>query len=479
MRLHDLAFYIILFFLFGIFIASFKLNFSIVSLIAVLIAVLFLLIGYANNKSNLFWLSGFSLLIIPGAFYCFLWNAQQIKNINIVFDKKIEFQGIVVDYPQTGNAQKLVIELQKPLSGKVLANLPPYPAFKYGDLIKFNGIIKIPQPPEYEEYLTAKNIFGIIDFPKTDLIAKNQGSFFMANLFAFKEKIVANFQKSLSAEKAAFLAGITIGERAEFSKEFKEAMKKSGTIHIVALSGYNITIIAMAVSSVFGFIFKKRLAFYISIIVIIAFVLMTGAEASVVRAAIMGGIILLANQLGRVHSMRNAIAVAAFLMVLFNPNVLRFDLGFQLSFFALMGIVYLAPALQKFLKLKEEKGFLGWRENSLSTVSAQLAVMPILILSAGNFSLFSIIPNILILEVIPLTMFLGFLIAAIGFISSFLAIVFGWFADLLLSYQIIVINIFSLLSSSMFEISILGAIIYYFALAMFIYYQKKAKIDIV
>ena len=108
-------------------------------------------------------------------------------------------------------------------------------------------------------------------------------------------------------------------------------MSQSGTTHLVALSGYNITVIAIAVSTLLSYFLRRRIVFWLSILTIIAFVLMTGAEASVVRAAIMGGIILLAKQIGRIHSMRNAIVFAALLMVLFNPKILRFDIGFQLS----------------------------------------------------------------------------------------------------------------------------------------------------
>ena len=134
-------------------------------------------------------------------------------------------------------------------------------------------------------------------------------------------------------------------------------MAKSGTTHLVALSGQNITIIVIAISSFFGFFARRKSVFWLTLLIIIFFVLMTGAEASVVRAAVMGGIILLAKQIGRVHSIRNAIAAAAFIMILYNPKIFRFDVGFQLSFMALLGIVYLSPAIRKFLKMKEEDGF--------------------------------------------------------------------------------------------------------------------------
>lgn len=476
MPLHNIAFYCITFFLLGILLASLNLNFLIIIFAAALLAVLFLLTGYFKNSSIFFEFAVLSLIIIFGSFYYFWHDSRQVKNVNIIFNRKIVFSGVVIDYPERGNQQKLAIELQSPLSGRILAKLKPYPSFNYSDFIQFEGAIKRPFSSDYADYLAKDGIFGVVDFPKTELIVENKSVSWLTkikfNLFKLKEKIVLSFQKVLAPEKAAFLAGITLGERAEFSKEFKEKMSKSGTTHLVALSGHNITVIGIAISAFFGWFLSRRWAFWMSIAAIVGFVLMTGAEASVVRAAIMGGIALLGKEIGRVHSMRNAVAVAAFLMILFNPKILRFDLGFQLSFLALLGIVYLSPAIQKFFKMKKERGFFGWRENFLTTTSAQLAVAPLLLINFHQFSITSLLANVLILEAVPLTMFLGFLIGAVSFLFMPLAMVLGWFIGLFLSYELAIIDIFSKFSLSIAEIGIFGAVIYYLIIIGFIYYVK-------
>jgi competence protein ComEC len=439
MRLYDIAFYSILFFLVGIFIASLKISLAIVIFSVFLISTVFLIY-------RLKWLALLSFVIFIGFFYCNLYNSLREQKINIPFGEKTTLSGIVIDYPSRGNTQKLTIKLQEPFYGKIIAIVRSHPSFDYGDLIKFEGAIKPPEPKNYADYLAKDGIFGTVIFPKTELLDGNQGSLLKSKLFKFKESIIENFQKTLTSEKAAFLSGITLGERAEFSKELKEKMNVSGTTHLVALSGQNITIIVIAVSSFLGYFMRRKMVLGLTLAIIIVFVLMTGAEASVVRAAIMGGIILLAKQIGRVHSMRNTIAVAALIMALHNPQFLRFDLGFQLSFLALIGIVYLSPAIRKFLKLKEGSGFLGWRENFLTTTSAQLAVMPLLLINFGNFSLFSLPANILILEVVPITMILGFLLGALGFIALPLAMILGWFVNLFLIYELGIIDVFSRIS---------------------------------
>jgi len=492
MRIYDIAFYTTVFFILGVFTVSLGLDFLVIITATILLSVLFLSVRYlkigaitcdSSNKDEfstgrkLSWLAVLSLLIIAGAFYYFVWDSHQIKNINIIFDKKINFAGLVMEDPERGDSQQLIVKLQAPYSGNVLARVQPYPSFDYGDIINFNGIIQKPEPASYTDYLSKDGIFGIANFPKTELITKGEGSNIRSFLFKLKEKIILNLQKTLSAEKAAFLSGLILGERAEFSNEFKQAMKNSGVTHLVALSGYNITIIVIALSAFLIYFLSRRLTFILTILTILAFVLMTGAEASVVRAAIMGFIALLATQTSRVFSVRNAIVLAAFFMILANPKVLRFDAGFQLSFAALAGIVYLSPAIKKFFKISEGWDFLSLKENFFTTLSAQLAVLPFLISIFGAVSPVSLITNFLILSVVPLTMSLGFILAGLGFISSYLALIFGWFVNLFLSYEILIIEFFG--KMNVLQITSLSAflvILYYFILLMFIFmFNQRPK----
>ncbi|MDD5547388.1 MAG: ComEC/Rec2 family competence protein [Candidatus Pacebacteria bacterium] len=334
--------------------------------------------------------------------------------------------------------------MQKPYSGRVKLIAQRYPSFAYGDLVKIKGNIQKP-PPESENYYAKEGVLGIVGFPQIELIKSRQGNPVKEALLSFRNKIISIFKQVLPSEKAAFMAGLTIGAREDFSKELTENMKQSGTTHLVALSGYNISIIAIAVMAILGGFLSHQLSFYFATAIIVLFVLMTGAEASVVRAAIMGIIALLSTHAQRIYSLRNAIVIAAFLMILFNPNVLVFDVGFQLSFLALLGIVYLAPVIKNLFKI-ETPGFLGWKENLTQTLSAQLFVLPLLISVFGFFSLSSIFANILILGVVPLAMGLGFIMAGLGLISIFLAKMIGLIASIILSYMLFIIDLFSHLS---------------------------------
>ena len=201
---------------------------------------------------------------------------------------------------------------------------------------------------------------------------------------------------------------------------------------------------------------------------------MTGFGSSAVRAAIMGFAVLLANLTGRIYDPRNSIALAAFLITLSNPKVLIFDLGFQLSFLAVLGIIYLRPALKRLLKFGDKPGFFAWRENLLMTLSAQLATAPILIVNFGNFSLTAFVANIFILTAIPLTMGLGFLIGLSHFFSYYLALIFGWLASLFLNYEIFIINLFAKIVLPINpSVNFWAILVYYSVLVGIIIYAKR------
>ncbi|MDO8574515.1 MAG: ComEC/Rec2 family competence protein [bacterium] len=296
-------------------------------------------------------------------------------------------------------------------------------------------------------------------------------------LVNFKENQINQFRINLPLNSAALLAGETFGERSDFTKELKEQMNRSGTTHIVALSGYNIAILVLAISTALGSFLSRRKTFIITAVVIILFVIMVGGGASIIRAAIMGFLILLAKELGRPYNLTNAIVLTAGIMVLINPTILTEDIGFQLSFLSLLGIVYLEPAIKKLLHLKEGGGILGWRENATMTLSAQIAVAPILIYHFNQFSLTAIPANVLILEVVPLTMFFGFFLATLSSILPVLGFLVAKLVNILLLYQIGVIKTFSSihLPSPRFLSSGIAITIYYLALIVIIQLTFRKK----
>ncbi len=378
----------------------------------------------------------FLLPLFLGFFYYYLYLNIEKTGEHISFNRNTSFSGVVINEPQsTEKVQKFVIKLLPPLHGKTEITTALFPEFNYGDLLEANGVIEPARTVAAEPTSF---------FPKIKLLDHHQGFWVKEKLLAFKNILTAQFGKFLPPDSAALMSGLTFGVRADFTKDFKNQMALSGTTHLVALSGYNIVILVWAIAAVFGYFLSRRLTFYLTTFTIFLFVLMVGAEASVVRAAIMGFLLLLAGQVGRLYSFRNAVALVATIMVLFDPKILVFNVGFQLSFMSLLGIAYLSPALKKLFHFQNvDAGFLNWRENLTTTLGAQLAVAPFLLQYFGQFSLTSFVANILILAFVPFTMFLGFVLAGLGLIFSQLGFLIAWIANLLLAYEIGVIKLFS------------------------------------
>lgn len=431
MPLYDIAFYCASFFLGGVALAGLGADPRVFLLVIGIGFFGALAWGIVKRSTAIALIAFFCAVLFTGFFYYHLYLAW--TKPEIALDTPIEFRGAVSSYPEwRATSQKFELTLGAPDRGTVSVLAPAYPRFSYGDVIRVNGKVSNADT----------NTLQVL-FPKIERIGHGAGNPITSALFAWKESMISTFQKTLAPTEAALLAGLTFGDRAGFSKEFQAELQQSGTTHIVALSGYNISLIVSLVGVLFSYFLSRRASFFASIFAIILFIISTGAEASAVRAAVMGVIALLAIHVGRLYSFRNAITFAALAMILINPRTLVFDVGFQLSFAALLGIVYLLPAIQLFFKFGPERGLFGWRENALASCAAELAVIPIILKYFGAFSLFSLAANVLILEVVPILTILGFALGFLGYLSSFLSALFALVVEILLRYIVGVIRFFS------------------------------------
>jgi competence protein ComEC len=168
---------------------------------------------------------------------------------------------------------------------------------------------------------------------------------------------------------------------------------------------------------------------------------MTGASSSVVRAAIMVMLVLAAPLLGRHAKSINILVLTAFVMILFNPLILRYDLGFALSFLSISGLILLSPLIiKKFEKGKLAKTPAAVKSPLIETISAQVFAFPLILYSFSRVSIIAPLTNVLILPFIPLTMLLGFVAAILGMISRFLGEIFAYFPFFFLKYMIVVVK---------------------------------------
>ncbi len=471
MSLYDRAFWAMGLFLIGVLLASSMQGFSSGLLIILFISIVFGVLCLLLRKE---WLAILSIAMLIGGVYFHWYAARAVQSFTAPIGETMVYSGIVTKVIAKDASQSVDFRLTGEYRGMLRVTARPFPLLRYGDALLLTGTLSSIDGPS-KGYFVKEGIGALMKFPKEQrVVAHNQGSWIFSKLLAFRAYVEESFMKTFSPESATLMTGLVLGKSGGFSKEFTEKLKLTGTTHLVALSGYNISIIIKYLLLLISLGINRRIGIWICVLVVIGFVVMTGAEASVVRAAIMATIILLAEQSSRMYSVRNAIVAAAFGMVVYNPTILVFDVGFQLSFLALMGIVYLQPAIEKFLQVPDDSGLFEWRKNCVATIAAQLAVLPIILTSFGTFSVLSILTNVLLLSFIPYTMGLGFLVVIGYLFSSHLAFIIAAPAKLLLLYELRIIDFFAGLPFS-FQVEHVPnalSILYYLCIILFILYVR-------
>jgi len=371
-------------------------------------------------------------------------------------DSSRAMRGIVVGEPaMSENAQRLKINItsvdnQAALQPFfVVATVRKYPAYALGDELNIAGMIERPEnfsDFDYVSYLARDDIFAVASFPKIEKIGEGRGNRILFLLSRAKHAFEGNIDAVLPEPHAAFMQGLLLGTRSSLPQNILNDFQIAGVSHIVALSGYNITIVGRFITTTLLFLTVPfTVSFWIATAGIILFVLLTGAAASVVRAGIMGILVLFAQKEGRPYHMTNALVFAGAAMILHNPFILRFDAGFQLSFLATIGLVYVAPQLDAWIGKYRHSARVPARirQTFVETMSAQLMVLPLLISLFGRVSLISPVTNILVLVAVPYSMAAGFAAGIAGFLWRPAGILSGFVAWVLLEYQLRVISFFA------------------------------------
>lgn len=457
-----IAFGIAFAFLVGIFSADIGWDIAIV----VSVAVICLGSAFLRFKKYRTEIIFFFLALVVGIGYVHIYLYWRTAHIIVPFGKQITFSAVVSDEPLASEKYLiLTTAVQKPLEGTVKILAPPGSDIRYGDLIAVSGVIEEPETSVDDP---------IIFSPKQIVIKGSHYGFFLREwLIDLKLGVMERFMAMLNVDEVAFLGGILFGSKMGVSDALKSALSLTGTTHLIAVSGYKVTLVIVTVGELFSRIFSRRSAFIASIIFLVLFILMVGFEASAVRAAIMGVIALVAREAGETINIRNAVTFTALFMALVDPTILTNDLSFMISFLAVLGIIYLGPPFKKLFHYKDE-GMFGWKEAGITTLGAQLATMPILMNAFGQFSLVAIPANICTLSLLPLTMFFGFMLACVGAVSGHIAFFTAKIVGLIIGYQLAVIRLFAAIAvplplsfSSAFAI-----FLYYLILCLFAFSYK-------
>jgi len=393
--------------------------------------------------------------------------SADLRNVGNKNKIKITLYGYIAGEPEINGDKQQIIFKSKNLESssylletneRVLIFARLYPQYHFGQELKVLGEPLLPENFsdasggnfDYVKYLAKDQIYTLMRYPDVQIGGQINLGFWekiqitvYQKIFTIRQVFEASIDRSISEPAASYINGILLGTRSQIPDSIKQAFNRTGTSHILAISGYNITIVAWVISSILLLFLRRPVAFWFSVAGIILFTVMTGAGASVVRASIMGCLLLYGNKEGRLYGAANAIIFAGAGMVLINPSILRYDVGFQLSFMATLGLIYIVPLLEsKLEKLKLPK-FLNIKENIIMSVSAQILVLPLLLYYFNNLSIVSIPVNILVLPLVPYTMLLGFIVGLSGLVLPLLGQVIGYFAWFLSVIQLDIVQTFA------------------------------------
>jgi len=337
----------------------------------------------------------------------------------------VTLEGIVSDEPDARetstlihvSAHSLLGSTTVPVSAKVLALLPAHALVQYGDEVKISGKLQLPEPFdtglgrqfEYPQYLAAQGVGYEIAFAHLDSQG-NAGNPLKAAAFAIKDAYLRGTRSVLPEPEAALAGGITVGDKRSIGPELTTAFQRDSLVHMIVLSGYNITVVLNAVARSLAWA-PRIVQFGGSIFVVIFFILMSGGASSAARSGLMALIAVYARATHRIYLGERALAVVAFAMVLWNPWTLAFDPSFQLSALATLGLILFTPLFSTLFARVPER--FGLREILASTCATQLMVLPLLLYQNGTLSLVSLPANLLALGPVPLAMLFSF-IAALG-----------------------------------------------------------------
>lgn len=308
----------------------------------------------------------------------------------------------------------------------------------------------------YDSYLRARNIslVGFIGHIDTIKCEKNKTRSIFSGIFAMKHKFLERIQLSMHEPYASLGAGLTLGEKGSMEKSLQDAFMNTSLTHILVLSGYNIMIIVVALTALFGFAHLYMRVFIISLFIVL-FIVVTGAEAPTIRAGVMGIISLIALLAHRKKDIGVVLAVVAFGMGLYNPALLTYDPGFHLSFIATLGLVLFAT----YLKHISVKQVLGIRTIIATSLVAQISVLPYVIYMSGIVSVVGVLANIIVLPIIPFLMFLIFLTGLFGILIPPVGLFFGYIASIVSDFVITCVLFLSDLPFATFSIPPVSAYI--------------------
>ena len=474
-------FYYLTSFSLGIFLQqrqSWRLNFSYVVLVMLLVVIF---------RS---WPRPRFILLIIFFFIVGIYRSGQFhldKSLSIYWQQQATWSFWVCQDPEfTLTAQKTVLCTLPEFRGgkdRIIAYLPLYPQLEYADVLTI--ACRLEEVPifsdfDYAAYLGLKNISSICSWPR--LLQKQQsnlGSFYLKQIFLLRKKIRRIINQGLPEPAAGLANALLLGYKQSLSPVVKEDMRKAGLSHLTAISGAHIAIILYLLINFLIFLaFQRQTAGWLSLLILLFYVILTGFQTSTMRAWLMGLLAFYVWQRGRVYQLGQILAFVAALMLYHQPLIWRYDVAFQLSFGAILGIIIFQPLFYQIFNLKHKKVLIKLILEALFlSISAQLLIVPILVNQFHSISLLAPISNVMaffVLAPIMISVLGALLLSSLFSLSLY----FWWPSYLLLEYLIALAHVIARWSFAYIDnlkFSLTGIIVYYFILALFYLLLRKIK----
>lgn len=379
-----------------------------------------------------------------------VWHSETLSEPS-PFDSQVNmeilFSGTVIAEP---DERARTTQLHVRSAGeKILVSIDRHHDVSYGDEVIVSGTLELPEAFttdlgrtfDYPGYLLARGITYRVSFADVVVIAEGAGNPFIAFLLREKHRLLNGIESVIPEPESGLAAGLLLGVKQALGAEVEEAFRRSGIIHIVVLSGYNV----MLVVAFFMFFLRPlpRLPrLVLGLLAISSFALLVGLSATVVRASIMAGLFLIASEFAKTYNVLRILFIAGIIMVFVNPYLLLFDIGFQLSFMATLGLILIAPYIETTVLGGR---WLGVKEFFVATVATQIAVLPLLLYHIGEFSLVAVAVNMIVLPVVPFAMFGAFIAGVSALIAPTIALLAAYPTSYLLGFIIIVAEYFAAL----------------------------------
>jgi len=388
----------------------------------------------------------------------------------------VEIQGMVAEEPDirdrlcllTFTASEVTVNGEREeVSGTALIQAPRYPAYRYGDVLKITGKLETPEPFDnfdYKTYLARQGIYSVIYYPGVEVLGRGEGLKPLQWIYSLRERLSTSLARALPEPQGSLAQGILLGLRGNIPDSLNQAFSRTGTAHILAISGLNISIVIAMFLSLGILVFGRQRSIYIWLALAFTwlYTLLAGMNPPVIRAAIMGSLFLIAVYLGRQGSAIIALAFAAAVMVGIQPQLL-WSVSFQLSFLAMAGLIFFYPYFQAWgrkgiaLLFKNREKIVPTAsiitDGFAATLAAIVAVGPLIAYNFGVVSLVGLPATFFSLPALPAIIVTTALVAFAGLFAPLMAQILGWLAWLFLSYLVFLVQGFDALPYASLEVS--------------------------